>query len=190
MLFKSTETASCMEKCTGSHNRYHKSSLAQEWNPLRCISHKSDGSWGLILDLQQFNSYWSQLSPMLHYLHVWLQDNICLHELCGDETVIYKNRDGMADGQLNIEEWKKRITSLSLIKHMKWLHSHSRWDVRGGEGRSWECSWQNSSALHLSCVYFPVWLSNTIRPTTAALTLLFKLIELMTSQHDCFDVIQ
>ncbi len=93
MLFKSTETASCMEKCTGSHNRYHKSSLAQEWNPLRCISHKSDGSWGLILDLQQFNSYWSQLSPMLHYLHVQLQDNICLHELCGDETVIYKNRD-------------------------------------------------------------------------------------------------
>ncbi len=119
MLFKSTETASCMEKCTGSHNRYHKSSLAQEWNPLRCISHKSDGSWGLILDLQQFNSYWSQLSPMLHYLHVRLQDNICLHELCGDETVIYKNRDGMADGQLNIEEWKKRITSISLIKHMK-----------------------------------------------------------------------
>ncbi len=125
---------------------------------------------------------------MLHYLHVWLQDNICLHELCGDETVIYKNRDGMADEQLNIEEWKKRITSISLIKHMKCTPTaDGMWEaVKGVHGSVPG----RTHPLYIWAAYFPVRLSNTIRPNTAALTLLFKLIELMTSQHDCFDVIQ
>lgn len=169
------------------HNRYCKSSPALQWNPLKCIFHQSDGSRGLMLDLPQFNGYWSQLSPRLRYLHVWLQGNICLSEPCGDETVIYQRKDSdwLRDSWIWWNE-RRGLRPISLIKHVKWLRLPQRMESQ----RRWrERLWGVFLARLINfTLELPVFSSAGITLQHSAL--LFRLIELMTSRRDWFDVVQ